>query len=187
MTRKASDADQPVAYPAEHDHRSRRNHRQIHRRCGHGIWNAPLNVPHHEFKACAAALDMIDRIAVLNRERQDEANAAASRFCHFDRYRHQHWPMPCRQPRVQPSLQLFGSWRSGKRCFTSGGQTKAYGVPIIIGSKTGEKAKEKLAILELDLVKVIGRTEPDTIYALLGREDVASDIRFQELRSCGRP
>src|SRR5262249_18582314 len=57
-----------------------------------------------------------------------------------------------------------------------------YGVPIIIGSRTGDKAKEKFAILELDLVTVKGKTESETIYTLLGREEVASDIRFQELR-----
>ena len=27
-----------------------------------------------------------------------------------------------------------------------------------------------------------GKTEPQTIYALLGREEIAGDIRFQELR-----
>ena len=27
-----------------------------------------------------------------------------------------------------------------------------------------------------------GKTEPETIYALLGRDDLASDVRFQELR-----
>jgi adenylate cyclase len=62
------------------------------------------------------------------------------------------------------------------------GQTKYYGVPIIIGSRTAEKAKEQFALLELDLVAVKGKTEPQTIYALLGREEVAGDIRFQELR-----
>jgi len=58
-----------------------------------------------------------------------------------------------------------------------------YGVvPFILGSRTGEKAKEKFAILELDLIAVKGKTEPETIYALLGREDIAGDVRFQELR-----
>ena len=48
------------------------------------FWNAPLNVPHHELKACAAALAMIDRLAVLNRERQAGGDAApVSRSCHF--------------------------------------------------------------------------------------------------------
>ena len=62
------------------------------------------------------------------------------------------------------------------------GQTKYYGVPIIIGSRTAEKAKEKFAILELDLITVKGKTEPQTIYALLGREEMASGTDFQELR-----
>ena len=38
---------------------------------------------HHEINACAAALAMIDRLEVLNRERQEEARAPASRSCHF--------------------------------------------------------------------------------------------------------
>ena len=45
-----------------------------------GFWNAPLLVPQHELKACAAALDMIDRVVVLNRERQEEAKAAGQAF-----------------------------------------------------------------------------------------------------------
>src|SRR5215468_2559185 len=45
-----------------------------------GFWNAPLSVPQHELKACAAALDMIDRLVVLNRERQEEAKAAGQAF-----------------------------------------------------------------------------------------------------------
>ena len=48
-----------------------------------GFWNAPLSVPDHELKACAAALDMIDRLEALNRERQQEARAPASHSCHF--------------------------------------------------------------------------------------------------------
>jgi adenylate cyclase len=62
------------------------------------------------------------------------------------------------------------------------GQTKYYGVPIIIGSKVGEKAKEKFAILELDLIAVKGKTEPETIYALLGPEAMIGEVRFQDFR-----
>src|SRR5260370_15561635 len=36
-----------------------------------GFWNAPLTVAQHELKACATALAMMDRLAVLNRERQE--------------------------------------------------------------------------------------------------------------------
>jgi len=148
-----------------------------------GFWNAPLTVPQHELKACAAALDMIDRLAVLNRERQEEANAAGQPFLPF---------------RIGIGINtgrcLVGNLGSDLRFNYSvlgdpvnvasrlEGQTKLYGIPIIIGSRTGEKAKEKFAVLEIDLVTVKGKTESETIYTLLGPEELANDIRFQELR-----
>src|SRR2546429_3883912 len=148
-----------------------------------GFWNAPFTVPQHERTACAAALDMIDRLALLNRERQEEANAAGQPFLPF---------------RIGIGINtgrcLVGNLGSDLRFNYSvlgdpvnvasrlEGQTKVYGVPIIIGSKTGEKAKEKFAILEIDLVTVKGKTESETIYTLLGPEELANDVRFQELR-----
>jgi adenylate cyclase len=147
------------------------------------FWNAPLMVQQHELKACAAALEMMDRLAVLNRERQAEANAAGQPF------------LPMRIGiGINTGRCLVGNLGSDLRFNYSvlgdpvnvaarlEGQTKYYGVPIIIGPKTGEKAKEKFAILELDLVTVKGKTQPETIYALLGPEEVLSDSRFQELR-----
>src|SRR6516165_568107 len=147
------------------------------------FWNAPLMIQQNEIKACAAALEMMDRLAVLNRERQAEANAAGQPF------------LPMRiGVGINTGRCLVGNLGSDLRFNYSvlcdpvnvaarlEGQTKYYGVPIIIGPKTGEKAKEKFAILELDLVTVKGKTEPETIYALLGPEEVLSDGRFQELR-----
>jgi adenylate cyclase len=148
-----------------------------------GFWNAPLTVPQHELKACAAALDMIERLTGLNRERQKEANAAGQPF------------LPLRIGiGINTGRCLVGNLGSDLRFNYSvlgdpvnvasrlEGQTKFYGVPILIGSKTGEKAKDKFAVLEIDLITVKGKTESETIYTLLGREEVASDIRFQELR-----
>ena len=147
------------------------------------FWNAPLPVPDHELKACAAALEIIDRLAVLNRERQAEATAAGQPF------------LPMRiGVGINTGRCLVGNLGSDLRFNYSvlgdpvnlaarlEGQTKTYGVPIIIGPKTGEKAKEKFAIVELDFVTVKGKTEPETIYALLGPQEVLSDGRFQELR-----
>jgi adenylate cyclase len=147
------------------------------------FWNAPLNVQDHEIKACAAALAMIDRVAALNGERQQEAIRAGQPFLPF---------------RIGIGLNtgrcVVGNLGSDLRFNYSvlgdpvnvasrlEGQTKFYRVPIIIGSKTAEKAKDHFAILEIDLVAVKGKTEPDTIYALLGREEMARDLRFQELR-----
>jgi adenylate cyclase len=126
---------------------------------------------------------IVGRLAVLNRESQEEAHVAGQPFLPF---------------RIGIGINtgrcLVGNLGSDLRFNYSvlgdpvnvasrlEGQTKYYGVPIIIGSRTGEKAKEKFAMLELDLVTVKGKTEPDTIYTLLGQEEVAGDIRFQELR-----
>jgi adenylate cyclase len=63
------------------------------------------------------------------------------------------------------------------------GQTKEYGFPIIVGSKTALAAKDKFAILELDFIMVKGKKEPEVIYAVCGREGVAQSESFQRLRN----
>src|SRR5215468_5967759 len=147
------------------------------------FWNAPLDVLHHELSACTAALAMLDNVQVLNRQRQEETASTGQPFLPF---------------RIGIGLNtgrcVVGNLGSDLRFNYSvlgdpvnvasrlEGQTKYYGVPIILGSRTAEKAKEKFALLELDLIAVKGKTEPETIYALLGRDDIASDARFQELR-----
>ena len=47
------------------------------------------------------------------------------------------------------------------------GQTKYYGVPIIVGSGTA-RALDGFALLEVDRIRVVGRDRPETIFALLG-------------------
>jgi adenylate cyclase len=147
------------------------------------FWNAPLNVADHELKACAAALDMLDRLKVLNRERQEEAHKDGRQF------------MPFRIGiGINTGRCVVGNLGSDLRFNYSvlgdpvnvasrlEGQTKLYGIPVIIGSRTAEKAKNNFAMLELDLIAVKGKTEPENIFALLGGEEVSGDIRFQELR-----
>jgi adenylate cyclase len=63
------------------------------------------------------------------------------------------------------------------------GQSKEYGFPIIIGSKTALAVKDRFAILELDFIMVKGKKEPEVIYAIAGREDTAQSDRFQRLRN----
>ena len=63
------------------------------------------------------------------------------------------------------------------------GQSKEYGFPIIVGSKTALAAKDRFAILELDFIMVKGKTEPEVIYAVAGRQDVALSERFQMQRN----
>ena len=147
------------------------------------FWNAPLDDPHHEVNACAAALDMMGQLEQLNQQRQEEAKNAGHRFLPF---------------RIGIGINtgrcVVGNFGSDLRFNYSvlgdavnvasrlEGQTKYYGVPVIIGSRTADKAKDKFAILEIDLITVKGKTEPEAIYTVLGRQDVAEDVRFQEMR-----
>jgi adenylate cyclase len=147
------------------------------------FWNAPLDDPTHEINACASALEMIERLDALNRERQEEAQASGQRFIPF---------------RIGIGINtgrcVVGNLGSDLRFNYSvlgdpvnvasrlEGQTKYYGVPVIIGSLTAEKAQKKFATLEVDLITVKGKTEPEAIYTLLGREEILADIRFQEVR-----
>ena len=60
------------------------------------------------------------------------------------------------------------------------GQTKNYGVGIVIGESTRILAPE-FAALELDLIAVKGRSEAVTVYGLLGDPEAAKVPGFQEL------
>ncbi|MGB8745693.1 MAG: adenylate/guanylate cyclase domain-containing protein, partial [Pseudolabrys sp.] len=117
------------------------------------FWNAPLNVPQHEIKACAAALAMIDRLGALNRERQEEATSAGQPFLPF-RIGIGITTGRCVVGNLGSDLRFNYSVLGDPVNVASRleGQTKFYGVPVIIGSKTAEKAKEQFAILELDLI-----------------------------------
>jgi adenylate cyclase len=59
------------------------------------------------------------------------------------------------------------------------GQCKSYGLPIIIGSRTAQIAKDRFAILELDFIAVKGKREPEVAYAIMGRGDLALSGKFQ--------
>jgi adenylate cyclase len=62
------------------------------------------------------------------------------------------------------------------------GQTALHGVSILIGSRTAEAVWEQFALLEVDLIRVKGKTEPEVIYTILGRADVAAASDFTSLR-----
>ncbi len=147
------------------------------------FWNAPLDDPSHEINACTAALDMIGRLKMLNGEREREAKASDQQFIPF-RIGIGINTGQCVVGNLGSDLRFNYSVLGDPVNVASRleGQTKYYGVPVIIGSRTAEKAKEKFATLEVDLITVKGKTEPESIYTLVGGDDILQDIRFQELR-----
>jgi adenylate cyclase len=148
------------------------------------FWNAPLDDKAHQLNACEAALDMLECVDALNQQREIEAKEGGSSYIPLN---------------VGVGLNtgtcVVGNMGSDMRFDYSvfgdsvnlasrlEGQSKEYGFPIIVGSKTALAVKDKFAILELDFIMVKGKKEPEVIYAIAGREDTAQSGRFQRLRN----
>ena len=148
------------------------------------FWNAPIDDKEHEINACAAAIDMLERIDELNKLREQEAQLGG----------HAYIPLNVGVG-LNTGVCVVGNMGSDLRFDYSvlgdsvnlasrlEGQSKEYGFPIIVGSKTALAVKDKFAILELDFIMVKGKKEPEVIYAIAGREDTAQSGRFQRLRN----
>jgi adenylate cyclase len=68
------------------------------------------------------------------------------------------------------------------------GQSKPYGVKIVIGPKTAEYVRETYQVVELDLLAVKGKTEPATIFTVLPFHDPLAEkqhVKFLELYRLG--
>ena len=148
------------------------------------FWNAPLDDKDHELNACEAALDMLERVDELNQAREQEAKEEGRLFIPLNA-----------GIGLNTGICVVGNMGSDQRFDYSvfgdsvnlasrlEGQSKEYGFPIIIGSRTALAVKDKFAILELDFIMVKGKKEPEVIYAIAGREDTALSGRFQRLRN----
>lgn len=148
------------------------------------FWNAPLDDAEHELNACEAAIRMLEKIDVVNKAREQEAADGG----------HVYIPLNVGIG-LNTGIGVVGNMGSDlkKNYSVLGdsvnlasrleGQTKEYGFPIIVGSRTALAAKDRFAILELDFIMVKGKREPEVIYAIAGREDVMNSGAFQRLRN----
>ncbi|MGB8397719.1 CHASE2 domain-containing protein [Bradyrhizobium sp.] len=148
------------------------------------FWNAPLDDPEHHINACGAAVDMLEKIGELNKQREQEAQERGHAFI----------PInvgiglntgTCTVGNMGSDIKFNYSVLGDGVNLASRleGQTKEYGFPIIIGSSTALAVKDRFAILELDFIMVKGKKEPEVIYAIAGRQDTAQSGRFQRLRN----
>jgi adenylate cyclase len=62
------------------------------------------------------------------------------------------------------------------------GQTKTYYVDIIIGERTANQVQQ-FGLLELDLIQVVGKTQPVRIFFLFGDETVRNTEAFGSLEA----
>ena len=146
------------------------------------FWNAPLDDARHAVHGCQAALVMLENLAQLNRVREREAAHTGLVF------------LPLRVGiGINTGRCVVGNLGSDLRFDYSvlgdsvnlasrlEGQSKTYGVPVVLGSRTEEYVRDDFAILELDLLRVMGKTEPELVYALLGDAALAREPAFAAL------
>ncbi|QQS12419.1 MAG: adenylate/guanylate cyclase domain-containing protein [Rhodospirillales bacterium] len=145
------------------------------------FWNAPLDVSDHAAKACVSALAMQARLRDLNVEWRREAHEEGRN----------HIPVNIGIG-LNSGRASVGNFGSDQRFTYTGigddvnlasrleGQCKTYGVGIIVGDDTREAAPD-FAYVELDLIKVKGKTEPERIHALVGDAAMRHDEAFRDL------
>jgi adenylate cyclase len=146
------------------------------------FWNAPIDDADHEKNACRAALEMLRRVDDLNLEREAEAQVNGQLF------------VPIRiGVGINTGTCVVGNMGSDLRFDYSvlgdpvnlasriEGRSKTYGTAIVVGAETAEKARGEFATLELDLITVKGKTEPERIYTILGGADVAGSADFRRI------
>ena len=135
------------------------------------FWNAPLDIADHRRKACLAALDMLERLEVLNRDR--DAPLRIGIGLHTG---------PCCVGNLG-STERFSYSAIGDSVNVASrieGLTKQYGVSILVSESVREAATD-LAFLPVDRVKLVGRAEPIPIFVLLGNAEWAQHPDFLAL------
>lgn len=145
-------------------------------------WNAPLPIPDHAERACRAALGMLREV-----ERFNGANTATRTASG------EAWPAVRIGIGINTGLCCVGNMGADQRFDYSAigdpvnvasrleGETKSYGVSVIVGESTAQKAAG-FALLELGGIRVRGRAGESKVFALLGDEDAARGAEFAELR-----
>lgn len=142
------------------------------------FWNAPLDDPDHARHACLSALKMNAALEPINAalaRRADQGNA----------------PL-----RLQAGIGIntgpasVGNMGSRRRFAYSAlgdtvnlasrleSQTKTYGLTNLIGPATRMAAPD-LAMIEVDLIRVKGKTKPVQVFTLVGDESLAQENSFQ--------
>ena len=131
--------------------------------CIMAFWNAPLDVAHQEYCAVKTSIQMYEHLEVLNEELESEGLLPINIGIG-----------------INTGEVVVGNMGSNQRFDYSvlgdavnlaarlEGQTKSYGVKTLIGEDTKSELNDEFVTLELDNLAVKGKTEPVTIYTVLG-------------------
>jgi adenylate cyclase len=149
--------------------------------CIMAFWNAPLTDPHHAANAVRASLVMLAELERLNIRWAEEARMGNRE------------PMPVAVGiGLNTGMACVGNMGSEQRFDYSvlgdtvniasriEGLSRIYGVPLVLGEETAAGAAA-FALLEIDAVRVKGRTSPLRLFTVLGDEKLRADPGFAAL------
>jgi len=147
------------------------------------FWNAPLDDPEHAKQACLTALSMNKALEPINKklEKRGVSNNGGilklSAGIGINTGKCSVGNMGSKQRFAYSALGDAVNLASRLE-----GQTKTYGVDNLIGEDTYKYVKS-FAVMELDIIQVIGREEPVKIYTLIGDEEYADKTQFKKWKA----
>jgi adenylate cyclase len=139
------------------------------------FWNAPLDNNKHALDAVQTAFQMLKDLETFNEEVKAEGIPAFGMGLG-----------------INTATVVVGNMGSDQRfdytCLGDGvnlaarleGQTKPYGVKLIVGPQTAESVGDVYQVVELDLIAVKGKTEPARIYTVLPFFDAAGELAHKK-------
>jgi len=148
------------------------------------FWNAPLDNNKHALDAVRTAFQMLKDLEIFNEDIKEEGIPAFGMGLG-----------------INTATVVVGNMGSDQRfdytCLGDGvnlaarleGQTKSYGVKLIVGPQTAESIGNVYQVVELDLIAVKGKKEPARIYTVLDVADAAGELlhkKFLDLYRQGK-
>ena len=148
------------------------------------FWNAPLDNKQHALDAVRTSFQMLKDLEIFNEEVEREGIPAFGMGLG-----------------INTATVVVGNMGSTQRfdytCLGDGvnlaarleGQSKPYGVKLVVGPQTAELVRDVYQVVELDLIAVKGKTEPARIYTIFDVADGAGELlhkKFLDLYRQGK-
>jgi adenylate cyclase len=139
------------------------------------FWNAPLDDANHAKNAVRTALDMLKDLETFNEEVEREGIPPFGMGLG-----------------INTATVVVGNMGSDQRfdytCLGDGvnlaarleGQSKPYGVKLVVGPTTADMVGDVYQVAELDLIAVKGKTKPVSIYTVLPFFEAASELQHKK-------
>jgi adenylate cyclase len=152
------------------------------------FWNAPVDLPDHALRACRAALEMVKRVEDLNVTRREQFKDDPDEPQHEIKIGIGINTGECVVGNMGSDMRFDYTALGDTVNLASRleGQSKPYGIPVILGDNTAIAVSQTLATIEIDLIRVKGKTEPERIHSLVGVEEMLGNADFLALRDTNR-